>query len=1008
MNFRQFVDEHLNPGLYDKESEEGEDKSGEKEHDYFWVENVEDRNVSFLGLNSAWACEDSKKDRLNIALGYPQLNLALKKASCRNRIVLFHHPLEKWMDEEDIRKCEGVLQNNCSLILQGHSHFDLAYKKETPTGAVIYLGANASYTVKKDGFVGFQFIDAKFNNGGFSVRVWPYILDSREENEFFPDTRRWKGQKGKPYFDIGTLPGTAPEHSLPVPLPDIPTDYRDWIKKFHSTLSIDQLSKKGEVIKISLPELYIHIETGNPFYKPEKDEKEKGLIEEDFVGKRGEPKEADESKEPSAIDIETLLSRVNCILLRGPAGMGKTTLIKHLSYTLTHEPGGVSLYGSLPVPVFFKDLWPIYESELKSKNSKITFEYLLETYLEERRCPLEMKIVKAYLSQQRAVFLLDGVDEVPAHLRPTLMDKVAEFQFDNRRNRFLITGRPHGIAGKVTEHFGEYLHDINPLESEKVKGFITSWFRIVMGDAAGVADATATGMIADIEHNEHISVFTQNPLLLTAVCILYQDGKRLPEQRADLYQRIVDNLLYKRFHDPADSEKVGRIEDCLRHLAFTMQQRNLKKIEVSTAVDLAKGIFPPQGEEIASRYRRRIEELFNDIEPHCGLLDRLDTGEVEFSHLTFQEFLAAGYMMDKGLDFKEFLRKEWWEEAILLYIGLISLSRKKESNDLVQEILQAGEKDKKAQNRLYLLGAKALRDIQAYKRDSGVVEAACRKLTSVIESGGALGERFEAGELLGILGDFRIESTADNMVMVEAGEFIRGSESEEAQDREKPERKIYLDEFLIGKYPVTNREYKEFVEAGGYENEESWTPEGWQWREKGKKNEPLYRHDRKWNGANFPVVGVSWYEACAYAKWLSIETGKEYRLPTEAEWEKAARGVDGRIYPWSGDFDKDKCNCWELGLGRTSPVGIFPGGASPYGCVDMSGNVWEWCSDWFDEKYYKKSPGNNPKGPDSGSGRVLRGGSWRNGAGVCRASYRDYVGPGVRVLDLGFRLSLSL
>jgi formylglycine-generating enzyme required for sulfatase activity len=244
------------------------------------------------------------------------------------------------------------------------------------------------------------------------------------------------------------------------------------------------------------------------------------------------------------------------------------------------------------------------------------------------------------------------------------------------------------------------------------------------------------------------------------------------------------------------------------------------------------------------------------------------------------------------------------------------------------------------------------------------------------------------------------------MVAVEAGEFIRGSNK---NDNEKPIRQIFLDEFMMGKYPVTNQEFKEFINDEGYKNKELWTPEGWKWREKESILEPLYWHDRKWNGPNFPVVGINWYEASAYAKWLSIKTGKNYALPTEAQWEKAARGSKGLVYPWGNKFDKNLCNNRELGLRRTSPVGIFPGGTSPYGCMDMAGNVWEWCADWYEKDYYKKSPAKNPIGPSIGSNRVIpnrviRGARWADVAWYCRAACRSGIRRAIRDAALGFRL----
>jgi formylglycine-generating enzyme required for sulfatase activity len=232
------------------------------------------------------------------------------------------------------------------------------------------------------------------------------------------------------------------------------------------------------------------------------------------------------------------------------------------------------------------------------------------------------------------------------------------------------------------------------------------------------------------------------------------------------------------------------------------------------------------------------------------------------------------------------------------------------------------------------------------------VSLARNKLYELIDSTVRIEERFEAGEIVvGARGDLRIKK--DTMVLVKAGTFMRGSSEDDADayGDEKPQREIYLDEFMIGKYPVTNEEFKEFVGERGYDMEKFWTREGWRWREENAIFEPAYWHDRKWNRPNFPVVGISWFEAEAYANWLSEKNGYRYRLPTEAEWEKASRGTDGFKYPWGEHVDKNLCNSLESGLHRTSPVGIYPKGKSPYDCFDMAGNVWEWCSDWYGNMY---------------------------------------------------------
>jgi formylglycine-generating enzyme required for sulfatase activity/tRNA A-37 threonylcarbamoyl transferase component Bud32 len=225
------------------------------------------------------------------------------------------------------------------------------------------------------------------------------------------------------------------------------------------------------------------------------------------------------------------------------------------------------------------------------------------------------------------------------------------------------------------------------------------------------------------------------------------------------------------------------------------------------------------------------------------------------------------------------------------------------------------------------------------------------------------------------------------MVSVLAGEFKMGSSDADryASDDEKPQHTVYLDAFWIDKYEVTNALYKKCVDAG-----------------KCQSPNPTESYSRRWYYGiskfdNYPVIYVSWNDAKAYCEWA----GK--RLPTEAEWEKAARGTDGRIYPWGNAFDKNRLNSSEGGRGDTTPVDSFPSGASPYGALDMAGNVWEWVADWHDSAYYTNSPRNNPKGPSSGQYRVLRGGAWNYGQRSVRAASRDGYDPGTRIDYVGFR-----
>lgn len=254
------------------------------------------------------------------------------------------------------------------------------------------------------------------------------------------------------------------------------------------------------------------------------------------------------------------------------------------------------------------------------------------------------------------------------------------------------------------------------------------------------------------------------------------------------------------------------------------------------------------------------------------------------------------------------------------------------------------------------------------------------------------------------------------MVHVPAGNFLMGSTS--GTTDEQPQHTVYLDAFDIDKFEVTNAEFKTFIDAGGYSTQAFWSVSGWYYNVNNGWGSPAdwptgdYHSGPNWPG--FPVVGISWYEAEAYANFA----GK--RLPTEAEWEKAARGTDGRTYPWGEGAGGGRSNFAASGDpfdNLTTPVGFYDGrvhtnplfvtldSPSPYGAYDMAGNVWEWVKDWYSPNYYPSGPSSNPTGPQSGSARVFRGGSCDYGAGYSRCAQRnDYAWPPwQRLRNTGFR-----
>ena len=241
------------------------------------------------------------------------------------------------------------------------------------------------------------------------------------------------------------------------------------------------------------------------------------------------------------------------------------------------------------------------------------------------------------------------------------------------------------------------------------------------------------------------------------------------------------------------------------------------------------------------------------------------------------------------------------------------------------------------------------------------------------------------------------------MVWIPAGSFDMGSNE---YDDEKPVHRVSIKRFAMGKYEVTVGEYMRFVRSTGRHAPE-WQEKGSQYNIKTGTNDYYKELGSALTNKNHPMVGISWNDVVAYTKWLSDQTGKKYRLPSEAEWEYAARGGTATKYWWGNGASHEYMNYSGTGgkdrWKSTSPVGSFKSNA--YGLHDTLGNVWEWVQDWYDGDYYSNSPSTDPKGPSTGSYRVYRGGSWSDAARLCRTAGRNDGSPGLRDDNVGFRLS---
>jgi formylglycine-generating enzyme required for sulfatase activity len=236
------------------------------------------------------------------------------------------------------------------------------------------------------------------------------------------------------------------------------------------------------------------------------------------------------------------------------------------------------------------------------------------------------------------------------------------------------------------------------------------------------------------------------------------------------------------------------------------------------------------------------------------------------------------------------------------------------------------------------------------------------------------------------------------MILIPAGEFLMGSDPQQdkaASDDEQPQHRLFLPDYFLAKTSVTHAQYSAFVRATGHE-----VPQGWT---NGTLPPDMEDH---------PVVNVSWYDAKDYCQWLSQATGKDYRLPSEAKWEKGARGIDGRIYPWGNQWDATRCNSLESGLEKTTSVHAYPQGASPYGVLDMAGNVCEWTRSLGGsiperpDYCYPYRPTDGRENLDAGRevARVLRGGGFGRGGMFVRCTYHNRDLPNFASRGVGFRV----
>ncbi|MDX2029106.1 MAG: SUMF1/EgtB/PvdO family nonheme iron enzyme [Blastocatellia bacterium] len=492
------------------------------------------------------------------------------------------------------------------------------------------------------------------------------------------------------------------------------------------------------------------------------------------------------------------------------------------------------------------------------------------------------------------------------------------------------------------------------------------------------------------EEPSSLMVLARNPYMLLMLTSVFAEQNELPENRGELFRLFVETLL-KRERIPEDEQ--APLTDGLAAVAYEMQIRRADSKEGDALTVLPRA-------EVAAMLNERLLYL-------AGSASILSVGEqVRFTHQLLQEYFAARYMDQEIRAERLNAAQLWppnrwrertnWEEAAILLAGLYS----DDCSHIVEWLADAQPEialmcatrsgaaplPEATAERLRAKWIPRLADLSRDRNPKARAAIGCAV--------GTIGGDSRKG--VGIIRNSRGIALPDiDWVEIPGGEFQYG---------DNPPEKLTLPTFHIARYPVTYAQYQTFLDDPAGFADARWF-EGL-----AAKDEDRPPGEQRFKFANHPRERVNWYGAIAFCRWLSWRLGGGYdlkkvddwavRLPTEFEWEKAAHGTDGRIYPYEGEFDSAKGNTLETHIGQTSAVGIFPNGASPYGVMDMSGNVWEWCLNNY-EKPAQEARNENLR---TDKNRILRGGSFVNHFVLARAVYRIHDRAAINYYGYGFRL----
>ena len=762
--------------------------------------------------------------------------------------------------------------------------------------------------------------------------------------------------------------------------------------------------------------------------------------------------------------LEAVIEHQRLVLLGNP-GSGKSTFLAHLALCLAAhglQPDAgwlerlpqwqVAEIDVLPICITLRDFAHHWQKLPKKAGPHHLWNFFSST-LGEKNLSAVVEPLHEQLEHGQVLVLLDGLDEIPtARQRTFVRDAILAFIERYPDCRLIVTCRTLSYDENPDLQLDDVPREtLAPFSEEQINRFIEAWHGelVRLGSLRAEAGKEAARRLQEAIHRPDLWRLASNPLLLTAMALVHTHKGRLPDARALLYEETVDILLW-RWDEVKDGEGTSRLRSLLTQaqrtdvdlkrvlweLAFIAHEKGGTGDE-ETVADISEAHLAKRIRELHPDKKRGRDWAYDVIEVmklRAGLLLERSPEVYAFPHRTFQEYLAGAYLSAQSDFAKEaaalVAQGVLWREVVLLAVGrLVYLSGDTAKPlALVAELCPSQKVDTESAWLKVWVAGDVLLEIGLNRVQDGalgrdLLERVRLRLAELVREGhlGVIG-RAAAGDTLGRLGDPRFHGPEVCCLPVEpllgfieipAGPFVMGSDpakDESAEEDEQPQHTVTLPRYYIAKYPVTVAQFIAFVEE--------------------TKHEPADK-DCLRDIPNHPVRFISWYDARAYCEWLTkqLHHNKQIpqeireqarreewtvKLPSEAEWEKAARGMDGCIYPWGNEFLHDHANTDEAGLNETSAVGCFLRGVSPYGCLDMAGNVWEWTrSLWENEREeqyrypYKPDDGReNPDLPDN-IYRVLRGGAFFSPQRLARCAYRNHYFPygargynGVRVVVL--------